>query len=243
MESLFPVLTHKKSGSIVNTKKNTPQILLAKPWLPYVAPFVLFLLLTEPARYFPTLVPLLYVVKTLLVAAALWFFRHQYKKDYAPRLSFGEFILAICCGLLVLVLWIVPEGIFYQFAPGDGFNPYAMTTSKTAAIALIAVRLAGAALVVPVMEELFWRSFLMRYLIDVDFRVVAIGAYSALSFFGTAVLFGLEHHRIIVGIIAGLLYGLLLLRQKKLQGVTVAHAVTNLGLGVYVISTGSWAFW
>jgi CAAX prenyl protease-like protein len=58
-----------------------------------------------------------------------------------------------------------------------------------------------------------------------------------------AFLFGLEHHRIIVGIIAGLLYGLLLIWQKKLKGVIIAHSVTNLGLGIYILITGSWMFW
>jgi len=143
----------------------------------------------------------------------------------------------------VLVLWIAPEGYLYQFDPGSGFDPYAMTGSQGAAIGLIAVRLFGAAIVVPIMEELFWRSFLMRYLVEVDFRSVAMGTFTWLSFLGVAVLFGLEHHRIIAGIIAGLLYGALLLRQKKLRGVVVAHGVTNLGLGIYVVATGSWMFW
>ena len=54
---------------------------------------------------------------------------------------------------------------------------------------------------------------------------------------------GFEHHRVIVGIIAGLLYNLLLIRQKKLKGVILAHGVTNLGLGIYVLLTGNWMFW
>ncbi|MEE4601344.1 MAG: hypothetical protein V2J65_08675 [Desulfobacteraceae bacterium] len=58
-----------------------------------------------------------------------------------------------------------------------------------------------------------------------------------------AILFGLEHHRVVVGIAVGLLYNLLLIRQKKLKGVIMAHAVTNLGLGIYVLLTGSWMFW
>lgn len=217
--------------------------LLAKPWLPYVFPFALFLLLTEPARFFPSLVPFLYVAKTVIVGAVLWFWRHKYTTDVSARLSFGEFVVAVLCGLLVLVLWIAPEGYLYQLDSGTGFDPYALTGSKMAAIGLIAVRLIGASVVVPIMEELFWRSFLMRYLVDVDFRSVAMGTFTLLSFFGTAVLFGLEHHRIVVGIIAGLLYGLLLVRQKKLQGVVLAHGITNLGLGIYVISTGNWIFW
>ena len=217
--------------------------LAQKEWFPYAAPFVLFLLLTEPARYFPTLAPHLYVAKTVLVALLLWRWWRKYADDYAPGLTLGEYLTAIGCGLLVLVLWIAPEGIFYQFAPDEGFNPYTLTDSKAGAVALIAVRLAGAALVVPIMEELFFRSFLMRYLIEADFRSVAMGRFTWFSFLAVAILFGLEHHRIVVGILAGLIYGLLLVWQKKLRGVTLAHGVTNLGLGIYVLYTGSWAFW
>ena len=227
----------------MNTQQKSLKNLLEKPWLPYVAPFALFLLLTEPARYFPSLVPFLYIAKTVLVAALLWFWRSKYAEDLSEGLSFSEFVVATLCGLLVLVLWIAPEGIFYQFETGAGFDPYAMTASNGAAIGLIAVRLIGASLVVPIMEELFWRSFLMRYLIDVNFRSVAMGAFTWLSFFGVAVLFGTVHHRIVLGVIAGLIYGLLLLYQKKLRGVVLAHGVTNFGLGVYVIVTGNWAFW
>ena len=224
-------------------KQNILHALAQKEWLPYAAPFVLFLLLTEPARHLPELAPHLYVAKTVLVALLLWRWRRKYVDDYASRLTTGECLIAIGCGLLVLVLWIAPEGIFYQFAPDEGFNPHTMTDSRAGVVALIAVRLAGAAIIVPIMEELFWRSFLMRYLIEADFRSVTMGRFSWFSFLGVAVLFGLEHHRIVVGIIAGLIYGGLLVWQKKLRGVTLAHGVTNLGLGVYVLYTGSWAFW
>ena len=60
---------------------------------------------------------------------------------------------------------------------------------------------------------------------------------------GTAILFGLEHQRVDVGIIVALLYSPLLIRQKKLKGVILAHGVTSLGLGIYVQLTGSWMFW
>jgi CAAX prenyl protease-like protein len=72
---------------------------------------------------------------------------------------------------------------------------------------------------------------------------VHMGAFTWFSFLGVAILFGLEHHRVIVGIITGLLYGLLLIHQKKLKGVILAHGVTNLGLGIYVLATGNWMFW
>ncbi len=227
----------------MTTAKNRINEIWEKPWLPYVLPFVLFLVLTEPARFFPEWASFFYIAKTLLVGALLWFWRHRYATDFSSGLSFGETTTAIACGLLVLLIWIVPEGYFFQLEQKSVFNPYGLGDSQMAFASLVTVRLFGAALVVPVMEELFWRSFLMRYLIEPDFRSVSMGAFTWLSFLGVAVLFGLEHNRIVVGIIAGVLYGLLLVYQKKLKGVVVAHGVTNFGLGVYVLTTGHWAFW
>lgn len=136
----------------------------------------------------------------------------------------------------MLVIWIAPEGYLPQFGQHSGFDPYGFGWPKAAVIGLIAMRLIGAAVVVPVMEELFWRSFFMRYLINPNFRSVSMGAFTWFSFMGVAIMFGLEHHRVIIGIIAGLFYGLLLVHQKKLNGVILAHGVTNLGLGIYVLA-------
>ena len=227
----------------MRTHEDRLKLLLEKPWIPYVLPFALFLLLSGPVRFFPALSPFLYIAKTIIVGALLWFWRHEYAADISHGLSFREWLTALFCGLLVLVIWIAPEGYLPQFGQNSGFDPHAFGWSKAAAIGLIAVRLIGAAVVVPVMEELFWRSFLMRYLINPDFRAVPVGAFTWLSFMGVAILFGLEHQRVVVGIIAGLLYGLLLIRQKKLKGVILAHGVTNLGLGIYVLLTESWMFW
>jgi hypothetical protein len=217
--------------------------LLEKPWLPYVLPFVLFLLLTAPAGFFPALRLFLYIAKTLIVGALLWFWRQKYAADFSSGLSIGEWLTAVFCGLLVLVIWIVPEAYSLQFGQNSGFDPHGFGWPQGAVMGLIAMRLMGAAMVVPVMEELFWRSFLMRYLINPDFRSVPMGAFAWFSFLGVAILFGLEHHRVVVGIIAGVLYGGLLIRQKKLKGVILAHGVTNFGLGIYVLLTGNWMFW
>ncbi len=223
--------------------RNGVQQLWSRPWIPYVAPFVLFMVLTEPARFFPALIPLLYITKTVLVGSLLWFWRHKYTADFSFDLSAREMVTAVSCGLLVLVIWIAPEKYLFQVGQSGGFDPYALGGSPAAAAGLIAARLLGSSVVVPIMEELFWRSFLMRYLVNPDFRSVPMGAFSWLSFIGVAVLFGLEHHRVVVGIIAGLLYGLLLVYQKNLKGVIVAHGVTNLGLGVYIVVTKNWLFW
>ena len=102
---------------------------------------------------------------------------------------------------------------------------------------------AGAALVVPIFEELFWRSFLIRWIIDQDFKKVAIGQFTWISFVATVLLFGLEHNRWLVGLAAGAVYNGLLYQQKNLWPCIIAHAVTNLVLGIYVLQTGQWGFW
>jgi CAAX prenyl protease-like protein len=217
--------------------------LLKSPWLPYVFPFVVFLLLTGLDRFFPAWTHLIYISKTIIVGALLWYWRHEYAADISPKLSFYGCVAAVFSGLLVLVIWIVPEPYLPQFGEHSGFNPFSFGWSGMAVYGLIAMRLIGASVVVPVMEELFWRSFLMRYLINPDFRTVPLGAFSWFSFIGVTVMFGLEHHRVIVGIVAGVIYNLLLIRQKRLRGCILAHGVTNLGLGTYVLLTESWMFW
>ena len=203
----------------------------------------MFLLLTGLVRFFPAWSHLLYISKTIIVGALLWSWRHKYASDISPKLSFNDWLVAVSFGLIVLVIWIVPESYLPQLGGPSGFNPYAFGWSQTAVYGLIAVRLIGAAVVVPVMEELFWRSFILRYLINPDFRNVPLGAFSWFSFVGVAIMFGLEHHRVVVGIIAGIIYNLLLIRRKKLRGCILAHGVTNLGLGIYVLLTENWLFW
>ncbi|MCD6225298.1 MAG: CAAX prenyl protease-related protein [Deltaproteobacteria bacterium] len=217
--------------------------ILKKPWFPYVFPFALFLILTELARFFPSCTHILYIARTVIVGLLLWFWRHEYKADFAPKLSFFEYLTAILIGILVLFIWILPEEYLPQFGNHSGFNPYAFGWSQSAVISLIAVRMIGAAVVVPIMEELFWRSFFLRYLINNDFRAVPLGAFSWFSFIGVSILFGLEHHRVFVGIVAGVIYNLLIIRQKKLGGCIAAHAITNLGLGIYILYTENWMFW
>ncbi|MBU0944092.1 MAG: CAAX prenyl protease-related protein [Proteobacteria bacterium] len=227
----------------MSPQKSLLKNLWEKEWLPYAFPFALFLLFTEPSRFLPDLAPYLYICKTILIGGLLWFWRKQYGQDFSSRLSLSEILTSLACGLLVLLIWIVPDGFLYQLEQSAVFDPYSLGESQAAFYTLISIRLMGAVLVVPIMEELFWRSFIMRYLINPDFRSLPMGTFSWLSFLGVAVLFGLEHHLIGAGIIAGLLYGGLLVWQKNLKGVILAHAVTNLGLGIYVIRTGKWIFW
>jgi CAAX prenyl protease-like protein len=93
------------------------------------------------------------------------------------------------------------------------------------------------------MEELFWRSFLLRYLIASPFTAVRLGTFTPLSFGATVILFGLEHHLWLAGMVAGVAYTLVLYTTHCLWPCILAHAITNLLLGIHVLLTGEWQWW
>ena len=105
-------------------------------------------------------------------------------------------------------------------------------------------RITGSALVVPVVEELFWRGWLMRWLIAHNFKNVPLGAYSPAAFWVTALLFATEHGAYWdVGLLAGIAYNALLIRTRNLADCILAHAVTNGCLAWHVLAAGQWQYW
>ena len=134
------------------------------------------------------------------------------------------------------------DGSFATVGKPAGFNPVAFESGLLRA-GMTFSRLTGAVVVVPVMEELFWRSFLIRYMIKHNFMRVSIGQFTWVSFLLTTFLFDLEHNLYLAGIMAGIAYNLLLYRTKSIFHCIVGHTVTNLALGMYVIYTGQWHFW
>jgi len=209
------------------------------PVLPYIVPFVIFLIFTGLASYTPLSLLWLYPLKTIITGALLIWFRGSYS-EIKPKFS----ILAFIIGLLVFAIWIIPTNYYPLLDTPKNVSPYELAGfSQIAAIIWICFRMIGAVVVVPIMEELFWRSFLIRYLIDPGFKIVPIGKFSWLSLIVTVILFGAEHNQWLPGIIAGILYTLLLYRTKSLFACIVAHAITNLVLGIYVLITHQWAYW
>jgi CAAX prenyl protease-like protein len=208
------------------------------PSIPYIVPFSTFLLLTAVASWNPINLLWLYPIKTILVGMMLLWFRSSYTEI---KLRFS--MLAVVTGLFVFVIWIIPEGCYPLFSKPKSISPYDLGNSQIVAIIWISFRLLGAALVVPIMEELFWRSFLLRYLINSEFRSVPIGKFTWLSLVVTILLFGVEHNQWVVGIFAGIFYTLLLYRTKSLFACIIAHSITNLALGIYVLITHQWFFW
>lgn len=206
-------------------------------YYPYVIPFAIFAIFT----YLPYVIDLsqlaIYPLKTIAVGLSLIY----YWKHYRHEIKFSFDWIAILSGVAVFLVWILPEGLYPQIGHSE-FNPYALANGRDVHFA-IAFRLIGAALVVPVMEELFWRSFAMRFVIRSDFKTLPLGYFSRFSFIFVSVIFGFEHHRWLVGIIAGMVYAGLLYRRKNLFDSIASHSVTNLLLGIYVLTTHQWSFW
>jgi uncharacterized protein len=185
----------------------------------------------------------IYPVKTVAVALTLYFFRDDYPELSWKELAHGKFTTgAILIGLFTCVIWILTDWTVTVTGPPQGFNP-ALLPAGAVRIVMTALRIAGAVLVVPLMEELFWRSFLLRYIIDSDFESVPLGRFTWVSFLATTLLFGLEHHLILAGMIAGAIYSAILYKTRSIAQCVLAHAVTNLALAGYVLYTGRWYFW
>lgn len=182
----------------------------------------------------------LYPAKIALVALLLALFWRRYQELSRFHLSPLPASIALATGVAVLVLWISLDAGWMVVGSPPGFDP---RVDGRIDWLLAAIRIAGAALVVPVMEELFWRSFLMRWVDDPDFESVEPSQLSIKSFVITVLLFGFEHNLWLAGIVAGAAYSLLYMRHRNLWSPILAHAVTNGLLGVWVVRTGSWSYW
>lgn len=226
------------------------------PWFSRVLPFGLYMafilihdlllkVLPADSTLAQNLITITYPLRTFVVLGALWWFRKEYdelrwEKGGGPVLR--PMLEAFGIGLLVFVLWIRMDWDWAVL--GGGATPYDPRTLPAAGFwAFAGVRLFGASVVVPIFEELFWRSFILRYIINPDFTKVPVGAFTWPSFLISAALFGAEHHLWLAGIVAGLLYNLLLYRTRHLFYPVLAHGITNFCLGIYVLTTGSWSFW
>jgi CAAX prenyl protease-like protein len=108
----------------------------------------------------------------------------------------------------------------------------------------IVLRTASCALLVPVIEELFWRGWMTRWLVKPDFRSVPLGTFTLPSFLIVTVLFASEHGPFWdVGLLAGAIYNWWLWRTRNVADCIVAHAVTNACLSAYVLASGRWEYW
>ena len=155
---------------------------------------------------------------------------------------------AVAVGAAVFALWVGLDGHYPRLTrlqAGAGWNPHGQFGEGSAMAWLcIVTRMAGSTLVVPPIEEVFYRSFLYRYLANSRFQGVPFNQFHVVPFAATAVTFGLGHpDRWVAGILCGLAYQGLVLRKNRLGDAMTAHAVTNSLLGIWIVRNGAWHFW
>ena len=214
--------------------------------LPYVAPFGAVIALLAVHPYLP-LSPLAEQAVWILVMTAILAGVARPALDFRVRNWGGSLLI----GVAVFAIWIAPDRIF----PGYHAH-WLFTNSVTGSVAtslpessrgdwaILTLRTLRAALFVPIAEELFWRGWLMRWIVSQDFTKVPLGAWSARAFWIVAVLFAVEHGALWdVGLAAGILYNWWMVRTKSLGDVILAHGITNLVLSAYVIFANQWQYW
>lgn len=171
----------------------------------------------------------LYLVQIAAVAGLLLLLRSSYAELRNTRLSSNDAVLGVAIGLVVYALWVMLDQPWATIGQARPVRNAFVEHDLQYAI----VRMIGVAIVVPIMEELFWRSFLMRWIERQDFLGVAPASIGLRALLISAVLFGLEHNLIVAGVLAGLIYGELYRRTGKLWVVILAHACTNAVLEVW----------
>ena len=207
----------------------------------------------------------LYPVKAVIVALCLLLLLRNYDElRFSDWKNLPATLVSCVVGVVVFILWInmawtiqdvslvlrdITEklGLGLKWSPQNpsalaGYDPFKFQDVVTRNF-LISSRLIGAAVIVPVMEELFWRSFLLRYLVNNDFTRVAVGTFTWGSFLIVTLLFGVEHDFLFAGMMAGIAYNLLAVYTRSIAQCILSHGVTNLILGIYVLNTGKWQFW
>ena len=182
----------------------------------------------------------IYPLQTFACGLSLVYFWGEY--HFGGR---GRWLLAAAVGLVVLGIWVSPQAVFGWGPRLEGFDPTVFSGSPLLYGLALTARFARLVVVVPMVEEIFWRGFLMRYLVRENFQEVAFGTFRPASFFCVAGLFMFGHAMADwpAAFMAGLIYNDLAVWTRSLSACVIAHAATNLGLGIYILSTRQWGFW
>ncbi len=206
-----------------------------------VVPFAVFAALTllqgrfgDASQYW------IYALKTA-VGARLIFLVQPYVKEMRWKLSWE----AVAVGVAVFAAWVGLDGLYPMLMERPGsYNPNRSYGAGSAlAAAFIGARIIGSSLVVPMLEEVFYRSFLYRYMVQSQFLQVPLGRFDLRAFLIVGLIFGISHYEWLPGILSAFAYQGLVCRKDRLGDAITAHAVTNFLLAVWVVLRPAYRFW
>jgi uncharacterized protein len=219
---------------------------IRSPFAAYAGPFVAFLGLLALSRVAP-LPALAIQAGFVAIMAAVIAIVARPALDLRVHNWFGTALI----GLAVFAIWIAPDRLFPGYRhfwlfenPVMGKLETSLSAEARGQAAILWLRAIRAVVIVPLVEELFWRGWLMRWLIAERFETIPLGSWSAASFWIVALLFASEHGPYWdVGLAAGVIYNWWMVRTRSLGDLMLAHAISNACLSAYAVWTGKWEYW
>jgi len=236
----------------------------------YVAPFGVFMLMLEGIRLFRIENSALpwwqqfpehwgYPLQVVVCLGLIWFWRKHYPVFSRSGMGWG-----IGMGILGIVIWLIPP-VWHHFTGwGDavpwlsklgfqdrleGFDPEVFREDFPGWVTggVVLTRFLRLVLIVSLVEEVFWRGFLMRWISDTsgDWSTFSLKKCSLRSLWLTAGAFALAHAGadVFVAVIYGALAGWVTIRTGNLWAAVAMHMTANLVLGIFIMKTGWWGLW
>jgi CAAX prenyl protease-like protein len=211
----------------------------------WAGPFAVFIVWLAVDKYVPIANPWKEIVRDAVLVAAILGFSRRILPRSAPH-----WIASVALGIAVFVLWIAPDLLVPTWRSHWLFQNGVVGKLKTSippaelTPLMLVLRVVRASLLVPVLEELFWRGWLPRWIQNQRFDRIPLGQYTPLAFWATAVLFAAEHGPFWdVGLLCGIIYNWWMKRTASLGDLVLVHATTNFALSMFIIASERWTFW
>ena len=209
------------------------------PAAPFLMPFLAFIAAGMVSTAFSAGFEWLYGLRVGAVIVALWYFRRAYK-TIVWRVTWYAPIV----GVVVFVLWIGLEWLLRGSVRGTSIPAQSTAADATVQTLWLVLRIAGATILVPIAEELAFRSYLLRRFVAADFESAPAMRWTVWAVFASSVLFGLLHgERWFAGTVAGAFYAWAVVRRGSIGDAVVAHSVTNALLAIFVLYFSAWHLW
>jgi exosortase E/protease (VPEID-CTERM system) len=202
--------------------------------VPYLLPFLTLLAMQFLCGAFVSTLDYLYPVRVIGAGTALWMLRGNYRWPRETEIPWA----ALGIGGVTAAIWLLLEPVRNGtgLPPWDALNP-------AARYGWLFFRLVGSVVTVPIAEELAFRGFLLRRIIDADFTRVPIGKLTPISLLGSSLIFGSLHSRPMAGFFAGLLFAYALRVRGRLTDAVIAHMTANAVISVVALVSGHWEIW
>ncbi len=238
----------------------------AEPRLPLVGPYMAYLFFMLLTGLFPREAPYEQIGIAAHIAAASWV--AWLLRGHWPPLGRPHVGLAAVAGLAAAALWVGvhralspaevggvhlggtltlgQEFPFIASKPAEQIRDIAAEfPTATAFWSYVVLKIARAVTIVAVVEELFWRGFLLRGFVSWrGYESVPLGTFTWTAFLATSLLSVMQHPaNWVVSILCWMFFNALFCWKKSLLLLMLTHGATNLALYVYVVWSGDWQFW